>query len=46
MAICRRSQTVVDVSERAAAKTGLQQAGVNIAYELIQQLVPAETSTE
>ena len=30
----------------AAAKAGLQQAGVNIAYELIQRLVPVETGTE
>ncbi len=46
LAVCRRSQTAVDISERIAGKTGLQQAGVNIAYELIQQLVPVEIGTE
>ncbi len=46
LAICRRSQTVVDVSERAAAKAGLQQAAANVAYELIQKLVPPEPTPE
>ena len=39
LAISRRSQASVDVSERAAAKAGLQQAAANVAYELIPRLV-------
>ncbi|GAF79830.1 unnamed protein product, partial [marine sediment metagenome] len=46
IAVARRSQTSIDVAERAAAKQGLQQAAANVAYEMIQQLAPAALARE